>query len=182
MTSAVQPIQSMPLNPVDLVQAYTPSQIDSISRAGEVAPGASAIQSISEREVTFSKLMATSGASDSSQAIQTSDKWWNVLPSGQTTDTQKTNQTSATGDTSSTQSIEQVFNTLPKEQQNAILELIADLKKVLTPTEYQVLKDGWAGKLGTDLQLGIVYFFWFQSFNNQGIQILNSLDEALKNQ
>jgi len=182
MTSAVQPIQSMPLNPVDLVQAYTPSQIDSISRAGEVASGASAIQSISESEVAFSKLMATSGSAESAATQKTGGKWYDFLPSSQTTDTQKTSQTSATGGTSSSQTVEQVFQKLPQETQKAISDLIANLQKNLTAAQYQVLKDGWAGKQGTDLQLGITYFYWFQNFNAQAIQLLNFLDDALKNQ
>jgi len=218
MTSAVQPIQSMPLNPVDLVQAYTPSQIDSTSRAGEVASGASGVQplSSSEAEVTFNRLMSPNGVGDSSQVTQMSEKLANVSSTSQTadaqkttqtsatagassssavgdkvsnasstnqtTDTQKTSQTSATGGTSSSQTVEQVFQKLPQETQTAILDLIANLQKNLTAAQYQVLKDGWAGKQGTDLQLGITYFYWFQNFNAQSIQLLNFLDDALKNQ
>jgi hypothetical protein len=164
MTSAVQPIQSMPLNPVDLVQAYTPSQIDSTPRAAEVASGASAIQSVSEREVAFSKLMATSPA-DSATTQQTSDKWWDVLPSSQTT---------------SSQDVNKIFNSLDKDTKAAINELLATVKKELTATEFQTLKDGWVGKRGTELEFGFIYSKFMNQVIELGRQITDQLED-LKN-
>jgi hypothetical protein len=160
MTSAVQPIQSMPLNPVDLVQAYTPSQIDSTPRAAEVASGAAAIQSVSEREVAFSKLMATSPA-ESATTQQTSDNWWNVLPSSQTT---------------SSQDVNKIFNSLDKDTKAAINELLATVKKELTATEFQTLKDGWVGKRGTELEFGFIY----SNFMNQVIQLGRQITDQLE--
>lgn len=164
MTSAVQPIQSMPLNPVDLVQAYTPSQIDSTPRAAEVASGASAIQSVSEREVAFSKLMATSPA-ESATTQQTSDNWWNVLPSSQTT---------------SSQDVNKIFNSLDKDTKAAINELLATVKKELTATEFQTLKDGWVGKRGTELEFGFIYSKFMNQVIELGRQITDQLED-LKN-
>jgi hypothetical protein len=160
MISAVQPIQSMPLNPVDPVQAYTPSQIESTPRAAEVAPGTSAIQSVSEREVAFSKLMATSPA-ESATTQQTSDKWWDVLPSSQTT---------------SSQDVNKIYNSLDKDTKAAINELLATVKKELTATEFQTLKDGWVGKRGTELEFGFIY----SNFMNQVIQLGRQITDQLE--
>jgi hypothetical protein len=179
MISAVQPIQSMPLNPVDPVQAYTPSQIESTPRAAEVASGAYAIQSVSEREVAFSKLMATSPA-ESATTQQTGGKWYEFLPSSQTTNTQKVNENSTTG-SSSSQQIDKIFNSLDKDTKAAINDLLATLKKELTPTEFQALRVSWVGQNGSEKELGLTYYFYISQVVQDGVRMLNRFEDDLKN-
>jgi len=181
MTSAVQSIQSMHSKPVDLAQAYTPLQLDTLSRAGEVTSSASPAQSLSEREVTFSKLMATSGASDSSQVTQTSDKWYNVLPSSQTTDAQNVDQTSATGGTTSSQEIDEIFNSLDEDTQKSINDFLEIVKKETTASEFQTLKDGWVGNDGSEKVFGLIYYNFVSQVVEAGRQMTIRLEDDLKN-
>jgi hypothetical protein len=181
MTSAVQPIHSVDLKPVDPLQSSMPARLDTLSRAAEVAPGASAIQSISEREVAFSKLMATSGASDSSQVTRTSEKVSDASSTSQTADTQKTSQASATVAASSPQSTEQIFNSLDKDTKAGIIDLLATLKKELTATEFQALKVGWVGQNGSENEFALSYFFYINQVVQDGVRMLNRFEDDLKN-
>ena len=174
MTSAVQPIHSVDLKPVDSLQSSMPARLDTLSRAEEVTSSASAIQSISEREVAFSKLMATSSPAESAATQQTAGKWYEFLPSSQTTNTQKVDENSTTG-TSSSQQIDKIFNSLDKDTKAAINDLLATIKKELTATEFQTLKDGWVGKGGTEIEFGFIY----SNFINQVIQFGTKMNEQL---
>lgn len=104
--------------------------------------------------------MATSPA-ESATTQQTSDKWWDVLPSSQTT---------------SSQDVNKIYNSLDKDTKAAINELLATVKKELTATEFQTLKDGWVGKRGTELEFGFIY----SNFMNQVIQLGRQITDQLE--
>ena len=104
--------------------------------------------------------MATSPA-ESATTQQNSDNWWNVLPSSQTT---------------SSQDVNKIFNSLDKDTKAAINELLATVKKELTATEFQTLKDGWVGKRGTELEFGFIY----SNFMNQVIQLGRQITDQLE--
>jgi hypothetical protein len=180
MTSAVQPIHSVDLKPVDPLQSSMPARLDTLSRAEEVTSGASAIQSISEREVAFSKLMATSSPAESAATQQTAGKWYEFLPSSPTTNTQKADENSTTG-TSSSQQVDKVFNSLDKDTKAAINDLLATLKKELTAAEFQALKVGWAGQNGSERELALTYYFYTSQVVQDGLRMLNRLEDDLKN-
>jgi hypothetical protein len=165
MTSAVQPIDSVDLKPVDPLQSSMPARLDTLSRAAEVAPGASAIQSVSEREVAFSKLMATSPA-EPAATQRTDDKWWNVLPSAQINNDQEINE---------------IFNGLDKDTKAGINDLLVTLKKELTATEFQALKVGWVGQNGSEIEFALSYFFYINQVVQDGVRMLNRFEDDLKN-